>query len=165
MKSVCIIALFLLGMSFSSYGLILSDININSFTKESLSNSQVRFVSKLDNTKIHLQTNKFESFWNEKTLKEDLEEMYKTRRSMYELVGFSNVIFNEHKLSQYQNHQMLTIKGEYKNPANQNVHFIELNIYFKKQFLQIKIINDKEKIDDKYVEAILKQLPIDKMDL
>lgn len=162
MKYILLVGLIL--TSSPIFAVKLADINLNQFEKEKLKENQIRFSSK-DKIKIHLQTNEFEHKWEEKTLEKDIKEMYRIRKSMYDLMGFSDVNFNSHKLSQISKHQTLTIKGDYKNPEDKKVYFAEINIYFAKKFLQVKIINENNEVKESDIEEIIKQIPIENLEV
>jgi hypothetical protein len=138
-------------------------IELKGFQKENISESQIRFKSK--NIVMHIQTDKFEKAWNPKNLKQEIDEMYKSRHSMYELMGFSEVEFESYKLDEINKHQELKIFGSYKKPDDQKVYFIEDNIYFEKKFIQIKILNTEKKLENSDLENILKEINISKVEI
>lgn len=157
---------------FPVFSIEFEKMNLVGYNKEILSEKQIRFVKK-DNPKkvVHLQVNSFEpkALWKEESLKKDVEEMFQTRKEMYKVFGFSDVNFYDYKLSKLGVLPKLDIFGSYKKINNKKVYFSESNIYFQKNFLQVKVINefpdDKGKIPEKEVSEILAEIKAESLEI
>lgn len=161
-----LLLLSILIISFNAFSASFEEINLQSFDKDILSERQIRFVDKSDSKNVvHLQVEKFDpqNRWTEKTLKKDVESMMTTRRSMYEMFGFSNVTLDHYDLKEFGSHPQLNLYGSYIKFKKAKVYFAEVNIYFSQNFLQVKILSEKEKLTEGDVQKIVKQIPLDSL--
>ncbi|MFA6236111.1 MAG: hypothetical protein WC635_02195 [Bacteriovorax sp.] len=137
-------------------------ITLNGFKKEILSESQIRFKHLTNKSHIiHLQISPFDqkNTWNEKTFKSEVKDMLQTRKKMYEALGFRDVQFLDAKLEKYQDTlSTLTIIGNYKWLNKGSKYFFEKNIYYHKNFLQIKILSNADDINEEGIQNILSQI-------
>jgi hypothetical protein len=139
-------------------------ISIVGFEKEILSERQIRFFNKKNPSLVlHIQVDRFnhEESWTEKNLKKDINKMFENRKTIYGIFGFSNIEFSDYSLTSIgsnNTHQVLTILGKYNKLSNKNVYFMEKNIYFNENFLQIKIIKENTKITNEEIELYTNQI-------
>lgn len=144
------------------YSKSFESITLEGYDKESLSAKQIRFISKKNpNQVIHLQVDKYDlvNLWDQKTLEKDVESMLKTRKTIYETFGFSEVNFTGYSLDKIaHNISRLQVLGNYVKLNQKKVYFSETNIYYQKNFIQIKILNESMKISKDDIEKIFKQI-------
>jgi hypothetical protein len=137
-------------------------INLDNYSKEQISTKKMRFVSnKNSNVVIYIQLeNRVQNTdWNVKTLKKDIDSMLETRKTLYNVFGYSNIKFQNYSLSKIDEIlPLLSIFGSYNLSKNQLVYFSESNVYFEKVFLQIKINNYEKPISPKDVKSIIDQI-------
>lgn len=158
--------------SFKAYSIEFEKMNIEGYDKKIISEKQIRFVKK-DNPKkaIHLQVESYDpkNTWNETNLKKEIEAMFETRKDMYKIFGFSNVNFYDYKLSKYKDLPHLNIFGSYNKIDNKKVYFSESNVYFSKNFLQVKVIQEETtnfgKITSKEMDGILAQIKAQELEI
>ncbi len=159
-KIIYIVSVFF--FSATAHSIEFEKMALAGYDKEILSEKQIRFVKKGNAKKVvHLQVGPYEpkALWKEETLKKDVEEMFQTRKDMYKIFGFSDIDFYDYKLAKLGALPRLDIFGSYKKINDKKVYFSESNIYFKNNFLQIKIINEfpdeKGKIAEKEVNDVV----------
>jgi hypothetical protein len=137
-------------------------INLENYSKEQISTKKMRFVSHQNSNivvYIQLETRVQNTDWNEKTLKRDIDSMLDTRKTLYNVFGYSNIKFQNYSLSKIDEIlPLLSIFGSYNLSKNQLVYFSESNVYFEKVFLQIKINNYEKPISPKDVKSIIDQI-------
>jgi hypothetical protein len=159
-------------VSINAYSIEFEKMNIEGYDKKIVSEKQIRFVKKNNPRKvIHLQVNSYNAKkpWTETTLKKDVEEMLETRKEMYKVFGFSDVIFYDYKLAKFNKRPQLNIFGSYKKIDDKKVYFSESNIYYTHDFLQVKVINeapdDSGKIKQKEMDDILVEIKAQDLEL
>jgi hypothetical protein len=142
----------------------MGSITLPNFEREVISKDHLRFKNK--NLVIHIQQEKSLSKhnWKAESLKNDVSEMFSTRKKMYELVGIKNVIFGEYELSKLNNRfDQLKITGEYTGLDNKAKWFLEDNIYLNDHVLQIKVLSSEGKVNEENFMTVINQLNISEL--
>jgi hypothetical protein len=168
-RSVSLLAPFMIFISLNVQAFEFESLDFQGFQKEILSERQIRFVDKTNPVHIiHVQVEKYDpvNLWQEKNLKKDIEGMFQTRKEIYKIMGFSDIDFYHYELKKTANKlPLLNIFGSYIKFKKKKVYFSESNIYFKKNFIQVKIINEAGKISAEEVEKILGQAKVSDLEV
>lgn len=158
--------LFLSLISTNLWGVEFSNLHMKDFNRDIISPKHLRFTNK--NIVIHLtqenRSNKQE--WKNETLKKEIEVMFNTRKKISNLMGFKEMNFENYNLSKFDNrYDQLKIWGQFKDPSNKTKWFLEDNIYFLKDVIQVKLYSDTEKITDDYLTQTLAQLKLNTLEI
>lgn len=146
---------FLLLFATHSFAMEFEDIVLQGLEKERVSSSYYRFSQKNSETSIHIQAEKFDPkhSWQPETLDKDVSAMFKKRKTLYSILGFSDPKLDSFS---YENNT-LTLRGSYKKLSGKLVYFEEKNFYHARNFLQLKILSPEKK-DSAFNEKIIREL-------
>jgi hypothetical protein len=165
MRSLTFLLVIFFLMTSFSYGAQLKELKIEGYESEIISDSQIRFIKKESKLRIHIQKDQFNHAWSEKTFNKDSEQMIKSRLNIYEALGFSAVKFDKPKLTEVNNHQAVILSGTYNSMSDTKIFFYEVNIYFKKNFLQIKMLDEKERITDENFKEFVTKINLSTLEI
>lgn len=167
MKNLVFLILFAQLLFVTAEALEFEKISLSGFDKKILSEKQIRFAQK-SGMKIHIQVEMSDPalLWKADTLAKDVEAMMEKRRTIYKVFGFKDIKLDNYKLGKNpQGKNSLSLFGSYKKLNDKTVYFAERNIYLNKNFIQIKILDEKKLPVEKFVDQIESELQIDKLEI
>jgi hypothetical protein len=159
--------IFIFFISANVFALEFDKINIEKYQKRILSEKEIRFFKK-ELPIIHLKIEKIlvQEPWKEETLKEEVQKMFEKRKSIYTVFGFKDINFTNYGLTKTKLLKpVLTLFGSYKKINNRTIYFAERNIYYKDNFLQIKLLSEKEEINVSELDDIEKIIDVDHLEI
>jgi hypothetical protein len=136
---------------------------ISGYEKEVLSSSHLRFFKKNKTSEvIHLQLDTYDSSkpWKENSFKKDINEMFSKRIKMYSIAGITQptlLNFEIVKIDKMINPAM-KLSGTYVLINKKKVWFEEMNLYYKKRFLQIKVIDQNGIVSPQIISSIISEI-------
>ncbi len=142
-----------------------SSITIGGWSKEKLASDHLRFTHpKNKDVVLHLQIDSFnpKNLWSEENLEEEISKMATIRRAMSFFLGNSDYSIDLFSFQKSNSAQcacpILNLSGSYSRVDNQAVKFNEINFYFEKDFIQLKVISESELLSLAELETIIKEI-------
>ncbi len=155
---------FLITLALPVTGAEFSNISLSDWNKEELASDHLRFTHlQKKELSIHIQVDSFDknNFWNEKTLKEDIEKMSFMRNKISSFLGTSDYTITSYKFEgalKTSGHPKLFLTGSYRRIDGQLILFSEINFYHAEHFLQLKIISEGNLPTANELERIIKEI-------
>ncbi len=136
---------------------------ISGYEKEVLSSNHLRFFKKDKSSDvIHLQLDTYDSSkpWKENSLKKDINEMFSKRKTMYSIAGITQPTLLNFELVNVDKmiNPALKLSGSYVLINKKKIWFEEINLYYKKHFLQIKVIDQNGLVSSKLISSIISEI-------
>ena len=167
----CWLFFTLLFISTVCNGAVFSNIQLNGWKKENLSKNHLRFTNPhKKEMAIHLQIESYDNkkFWNKRTLASDIKKMEDQRKFMSNLLGITDyriIKYSFEIISTSLPRSSLDLNGSYNTPDGKRVTFREMNYYYNENFLQLKLINENNQLDEKKISQIIKEINVEELEI